>query len=177
VSAQASLPAPCVSNSSSCTASLGSNSSSKQPSGVYGTKSHTPQSASADAGIAVISRPSATTLIVAAAAAPAAAVVTPAVAAGSGVRIGPRLARECVPDNLAGMLEGFGQWVAAEPHQLKRLKSAVPAQPGLYDVSQQCYTRGLQGMLVPHGVSAATTLRLMHEGGAVLNLFTEFSIP
>jgi hypothetical protein len=59
------------------------------------------------------------------------------VAAACGVRIGPRLARECVPDNLAGVLEGFSQWVPAEPHQFKRLKSAVPAQPGLYEVSQQ----------------------------------------
>jgi len=50
------------------------------------------------------------------------------------VRVGARLARESVPDDLPGVLEGFSQWMPADPQQLKRLKRAVLAKPGLYEV-------------------------------------------
>jgi hypothetical protein len=70
-----------------------------------------------------------------AATAPALSSAGPAVSA---VRVGYRLARESVGDELPGLLEGcrFGPWLPVEPHRLRRLKQAVPRKPGLYEVRQ-----------------------------------------
>jgi hypothetical protein len=76
-----------------------------------------------------------------------------------------RTARELVDHSCDGLLDGFGPWmpVSLQPGRLKRLKTAIPAKPGLYE----------WGVRLPVGTTAADLaaaaaggLAAVHAGGS-----------
>jgi hypothetical protein len=72
-----------------------------------------------------------------------------------------RTARELVVHSCCGLLDDFGPWmpVSLQPGRLKRLKTAIPAKPGLYE----------WGVRMPVGTTAADRAAAAASGLAAVN--------
>jgi hypothetical protein len=79
-----------------------------------------------------------------------------------------RAARELVDHSCTGLLDGFGPWVpvSLQPGRLKRLKTAIPAKPGLYEWGVRLPAGTTTADLAAAAAAAAGGLASMHAGGS-----------